>query len=79
MKNISQMKVIKFIRILTITALLSLPVLTNAQDPNDPPPPPDDPGAPIDGGLSLLLAAGAVYGVKKYRDGKKKENEPGIK
>lgn len=31
----------------------------------DPGPGPD---APIDGGLSLLLAAGAAYGVKKYRD-----------
>ena len=30
---------------------------------------------PIDGGLSLLLAAGAAYGVKKYRDRKKKNEE----
>ena len=28
---------------------------------------------PIDGGLSLLLAAGVGYGVKKYRDQKKKK------
>ena len=37
-----------------------------------------DPDAPIDGGLSLLLAAGVGYGVKKYRDIKKQsqnENE----
>lgn len=34
-----------------------------------------DPDAPIDGGLSLLLAAGAAYGVKKYRDNKKQEAE----
>lgn len=37
-----------------------------------------DPDAPIDGGLSLLLAAGVGYGVKKYRDTKKQsqnENE----
>ena len=36
---------------------------------------PDDPDpvdTPIDGGLTLLLAAGAGYGVKKYRDGRKK-------
>ncbi len=26
-----------------------------------------DPGAPIDGGLSVLLAAGAAYGVKRMR------------
>ena len=30
------------------------------------------PATPIDGGLSLLLAAGGVYGVKKLRDFKKK-------
>ncbi len=29
-----------------------------------------DPGAPIDGGLSVLLAAGAAYGVKRMRKGK---------
>jgi len=27
----------------------------------------DDPAAPIDGGLSLLLAAGAAYGVRRVR------------
>ena len=35
-----------------------------------------DPGCgadcPIDGGLSVLLAAGVGYGVKKYREGRKK-------
>ncbi|MEP0365427.1 MAG: hypothetical protein ABJN36_08095 [Cyclobacteriaceae bacterium] len=30
------------------------------------------PATPIDGGLSLLLAAGGVYGLKKLRDSKKK-------
>jgi len=29
------------------------------------------PDCPIDGGLSLLIAAGVGYGVKKYRDKKK--------
>ena len=33
--------------------------------------PPDPNDVPIDGGLSVLLAAGAAYGVKKYRDYKK--------
>ncbi len=41
------------------------------------PPPPDD--VPIDGGLSLLLAAGAAYGVKKYRDNRKKNDDPEFK
>lgn len=30
------------------------------------------PATPIDGGLSLLLAGGAAYGVKKLRDHRKK-------
>jgi hypothetical protein len=46
---------------------MALPLLTLAQGPIDP----ND--APIDGGLSLLVAAGTAYGVKKYRDGKKKQ------
>ena len=29
-------------------------------------------GVPLDGGLSLLAAAGVGYGIKKYRDMKKK-------
>ena len=41
--------------------LLILPGLLFAQDPGG------GPDAPIDGGLSILLAAGAAYGVKKYR------------
>lgn len=76
------MTIKKLIRILTITGLLTLPYSMHAQpqDPNqgqggatptDPPPPDGDPGAPIDGGLGILLAAGAAYGVKKYRDGRK--------
>jgi hypothetical protein len=33
-------------------------------------------GVPIDGGLSLLMAAGALYGAKKaYRKGKRKQVE----
>ena len=30
---------------------------------------------PIDGGLSLLIAAGVGYGIKKVRDGRKKAAE----
>ena len=30
---------------------------------------------PIDGGLSLLVAAGVGYGIKKVRDGRKKAAE----
>ena len=41
-----------------------------AQDPGDPSS--DDPAVPVDGGLSLLLAAGAAYaGRRIYRQGGK--------
>ena len=42
-----------------------------AQPPNDG----FEPGVPIDGGASLLAAAGVAYGVKKYRDFRKKEGQ----
>lgn len=56
--------------VLTLLCIV-LPLITMAQDgPQDP----ED--TPIDGGLGLLIAAGAVYGVKKYKDVKnaRKEN-----
>jgi hypothetical protein len=34
---------------------------------DDPGLPGNDPDVPLDGGVSLLLAAGAVYGLKKIR------------
>ena len=46
--------------------LTAIPFVAMAQDPGG------GPDVPIDGGLTLLLAAGAAYGVKKYRDYKKK-------
>jgi hypothetical protein len=45
-----------------------------------PPPPPPTPGCwpppciPIDGGISLLIAAGAIYGGRKLYKNKKGEN-----
>ncbi|MFT6337735.1 MAG: hypothetical protein ACI8Q1_003794 [Parvicella sp.] len=36
-----------------------------------PPPPPTPPGVPIDGGLSLLAAAGIGYGASRYRKHRK--------
>ena len=40
---------------------------SNDDDGANPPDPQGDPGAPIDGGLSVLLAAGAAYGVKRRK------------
>ena len=33
---------------------------------------------PIDGGLSVLLAAGVGYGIKKVRDGRKEKKQSDI-
>ena len=54
---------------------IAIPMITLAQGPNDP----ND--VPIDGGLSLLVAAGVAYGAKKYRNARKAKNhdEPYIK
>ena len=62
----------KFIRILCILMIASLPVLAQDEALGSEGGP--DPGAvPVDGGLSLLLAAGAALGVRRlYRQGAKK-------
>ena len=64
--------------LLMIVLVLALPMLSNGQV--DPPPGPvggtnPDANVPIDGGLSLVLAAGVGYGAKKLRDYKKKRRE----
>ena len=51
---------------LLLTAMLFSGGLLFAQQ-DDPGLPGGDPDVPLDGGLSLLIAAGAVYGVKKIR------------
>ncbi|MFZ6666415.1 PID-CTERM protein-sorting domain-containing protein [Peijinzhouia sedimentorum] len=64
------------IAILTFS-LLFLSLLSYAQTFGGPPSfTPDVLDNPIDGGLSLLLGAGAVYGAKKLKDqrAKKKKN-----
>ena len=61
-------------RLLMLAICMLLPAIIFAQAD-----PPVD--TPIDGGLTLLLAAGAAYGIKKYRDGKKTKSneEPDVK
>ncbi len=54
------MKNLNIIFSLLIIFAAFIPAL--AQGPGAPP------ATPIDGGLSLLLAAGGVYGIKKIRD-----------
>lgn len=59
---------IRIFTALVMIAVSILPYFAMAQDPGG------GPDAPIDGGLSLLLAAGAAYGVKKYRDGRTRQD-----
>jgi len=62
--------------ILTISFIFIVGIAL-AQPPPFPSPPPDD--APLDGGLSLLLAAGAAYGAKKVHDFRNKDNKDEVK
>lgn len=66
---------IKKLRLLALTLLL----LGSAQPLFAQPPGhvDDTSDAPIDGGITLLAAAGVGYGVKKYRDMRKKGTEEG--
>ncbi len=67
-----------------ILALLTLPVFSIADSPAPPPPPGGGGpggggtpvGAPIDGGLGILLALGLGYGgMKLYKTRKEKEED----
>ncbi len=72
------MKLYTTIRLIVLALMLALPMCTDAQ-PGPPaggtPPcgPPFGPVCPIDGGVSLLVAAGLALGGKKaYNMGRKK-------
>ena len=53
-----------FIVFISITSLLQAQPPSPGGDPNS---------APVDGGLSLLIAGGVGYGVKKARERRKKQ------
>jgi hypothetical protein len=57
---------------LLIMMILSLHTAM-AQDPGDPSA--DDPAAPVDGGITLLLAAGAAYGARRLNRNKEEEKK----
>lgn len=68
------MKNIIFFRLILVIGLLFLSQVVMAQLPPDPP---ADPAAvPIDGGLSILIAAGAALGGKKVWDARKQKQNP---
>jgi hypothetical protein len=60
--NINTNQVIKIAYLLVL--LLSITGLVHATGPSDPG---GDVDAPIDGGLSLLIASGVGYGIKKMK------------
>jgi hypothetical protein len=64
--NPEEMSIKKPLPFLLLIALISVSPLLMAQAPDEPSV--DDPAVPVDGGLSLLLAAGAAYGGRRlYR------------
>jgi len=62
-----------FIKLFTLVVigLLFVAQYAHAQ----PPPPPTPTDVPIDGGLSLLIAAGAALGGKKAWEARKQKNQ----
>jgi len=53
----------KALPIMVVIVMFALPLLAQKSNPN----------VPIDGGLSLLLAAGAGYGIKEIYNKKKED------
>jgi hypothetical protein len=56
--------------VLTMLISVTIPMVGHSQ-----PDPGGSPDVPVDGGITLLLAAAGVAGVKKMRDNKKKNDE----
>ncbi len=63
-----------FKRLFLLLPFICLVLIAQAQ-PGTPGPDPD-PSVPIDGGLSLIVAAGIGYAVKKGVDNRKKQQAP---
>lgn len=60
--KLSKIKISTLVCVAYTLVVLLLPMLANAQ-----PDPGDDPDLPIDGGVSLLIAAGVGYGAMKLK------------
>lgn len=59
------------IALLLIAATTFTPMMLNAQTDDDGGIPDPDTNVPFDGGISILVAAGVAYGLKKKQDNKK--------
>ncbi len=64
-------KVVKKLKILFVIVVIAVPSFVIAQPPIDP----EVEDVPFDGGVSLLIAAGIGYGLKKVHDKKKAEKD----
>ena len=58
-----------------LTAVILICALSYAPSLQAQPDPGGDPDVPIDGGVSLLVAAGVAYGAKKAYDKRKKNQQ----
>ena len=65
-----QMKPQTFLSLVLMVCILFFPVIVHADELDNPG---GDPSAPIDGGLSILLAAGVGYGIKRMKDSRSKK------
>jgi hypothetical protein len=63
-KKMQEVAGMKQLRYLLLIAFIFTAGTTSADDPGLPG---GDPDVPLDGGIIVLLIAGAVYGVKKFR------------
>ena len=71
-------KITNILRLGMVISMIAVPTILMAQQPVDPGSQPPDPGpnpldTPFDGGVSLLVAAGVAYGLKKVHKRKKAE------
>ncbi len=66
MKTMKSKIVMKALIVFSVL-MISLGAIAQPPDPLE-----DDPGVPLDGGLSVLIAAGVGYGAKKIHDARKK-------
>jgi hypothetical protein len=57
-----------------VAVFMALTTICFADGPSDGETNPDETNTPFDGGVSLLVAAGVVYGIKKRYDARKNDN-----
>ncbi len=65
------MKKIKNLKMMLLISMIAIPAFIIAQPPINP----EVEDVPFDGGVSLLVAAGIGYGLKKVHDKKKAEKK----